>query len=187
MAEEITNIPSSEFDSEDMIPVSITFFYHDFEGNDGEESEVFWISKEDYIKIENYYVKPYAHYIGAMINFDMPQIKTMVEERACHYATNIFISKIECDEDLLSCCWEIDNKQELDDYANSLIDNYIKSNMDRDEQLKIVRGYIDTIIEHLAPKTDKYAYIDEELLFSFIATDLNSNSIASEIQDDNIL
>ena len=99
MADSIDNLNPEETS---MVPVEISFQYHDLECiSDCDTSEKFWISEEDYQKVEEYYVNPDAHYIGVMINTKMPHIRKMVEEKVAYYAMDIFITyirKIDPDE-----------------------------------------------------------------------------------------
>lgn len=85
------------------VPVLITFAYH-FENEDngdeydGEETKSFRVTEEEYEKIQDYYAHPWAHYIGVMINHEMPRINKMVEEAAPENVYHIFILQIELDD-----------------------------------------------------------------------------------------
>ena len=82
---------------EDEVPVLITFAWHDQEGTGGESTEPFFITKEEYEKFQAYY-DSYAHYIGVMINNEMPRIRKMIEEDY-YYLRDIFILDIVYDGD----------------------------------------------------------------------------------------
>lgn len=91
------------------VPVMITFAFHTKgdEEYDGKDTVPFWVTEEEYKKIQDYYAHPWAHFIGVMINHEMPRIKKMVEEAVSEYASNIFIEQIELDErdeDDVDCC-----------------------------------------------------------------------------------
>ena len=79
------------------VPVLITFAFTCDEG-DGQSTERFRITEEEYVNILDYYAHPYAHYIGVMINSELPRIKQMVEDEVSWYADDIFIERIELDE-----------------------------------------------------------------------------------------
>ena len=82
------------------VPVLITFAYHTKgdEVYDGEDTLPFWITEEEYEKIQDYYAHPWAHFIGVMINHEMPRINKMVVDAVSEYAFNIFIEQIELDD-----------------------------------------------------------------------------------------
>ena len=77
------------------VPVLITFAYCDLEEiGDGSSTEPFWVTEEEFKKIQDYYAHPYAHYIGVMINHELPRITQMVEKEVSWYAKDIFIEQI---------------------------------------------------------------------------------------------
>ena len=82
------------------VPVLITVAYHTKgdEVYDGEDTLPFWITEEEYEKIQDYYAHPWAHFIGVMINHEMPRINKMVVDAVSEYAFNIFIEQIELDD-----------------------------------------------------------------------------------------
>ena len=59
---------------------------------DGEYSVFFWISDRDYSKIEEYNIHPWAHHIGVMINFYMPEFYDKVDKAVV--STGIFITEV---------------------------------------------------------------------------------------------
>ncbi len=186
MEAQIGNIPSSEFDADDMIPVSISFYFHDLECiGDGEASEVFWISKDDYLKIEEYYSKPWAQFIGVMINLQMPELKRMVEERVSGYAMDVFISHVTCDEDVLSHCFEHDDNAGFDEYARSLVACAIDSDMAPEDLVALVRSTIDDLKE-IFPHTDKYVYIDEQLLIDVVSGSFPGRPLRDDIVNEDL-
>ena len=83
------------------VPVLITFAYHTTIGDkvyDGVDTLPFWVTEEEYEKIQDYYAHPWAHFIGVMINHEMPRINKMVVDAVSEYAFNIFIEQIELDD-----------------------------------------------------------------------------------------
>ena len=80
---------------EGQVVVKVTFMFHDLECiGDGEDSVFFWATKEEYHKFEEYNEKPWAHYIGVMINLHMPEFARRVAEAVSYYAMDVFISDI---------------------------------------------------------------------------------------------
>ena len=82
------------------VPVLITFAYYtkgDVE-YDGEDTLAFWVTEEQYEKIQEYNAHPWAYFIGVMINLEMPRINKMVEEEVSEYAYHIFVMQIELDD-----------------------------------------------------------------------------------------
>ena len=77
------------------VVVKVTFMFHDLELiGDGEDSVFFWATEEEYRKFEEYNKKPWAHYIGVMINLQMPEFLMRVANAVSDYATDVFISDI---------------------------------------------------------------------------------------------
>lgn len=80
---------------EGQVVVKVTFMFHDLELiGDGETSIFFWATEDEYHKFEEYNAKPWAHYIGVMINFQMPEFQKRVAEAVSDYARDVFISEI---------------------------------------------------------------------------------------------
>ena len=80
---------------EGQVVVKVTFMFHDLELiGDGEDSVFFWATEEEYRKFEEYNKKPWAHYIGLMIRFQMHDFQRRVEEAVSSYAMDVFISDI---------------------------------------------------------------------------------------------
>ena len=106
------------------VPVLITFAYHTKgdEVYDGEDTLPFWITEEEYEKIQDYYAHPWAHFIGVMINHEMPRINKMVVDAVSEYAFNIFIEQIELDDGDGD---EYDNDYREQDETNDDMTNYV--------------------------------------------------------------
>ena len=80
---------------EGQVVVKVSFMFHDLECiGDGEDSIFFWATEEEYRKFEEYNEKPWAHYIGVMINLHMPEFVKRVAEAVSDYAIDVFISDI---------------------------------------------------------------------------------------------
>ena len=110
------------------VPVLITFAYHTKgdEVYDGEDTLPFWITEEEYEKIQDYYAHPWAHFIGVMINHEMPRINKMVVDAVSEYAFNIFIEQIELDDGDGD---EYDNDYREQDETNDDMTNYIDEDL----------------------------------------------------------
>jgi len=110
------------------VPVLITFAYHTKgdEVYDGEDTLPFWITEEEYEKIQDYYAHPWAHFIGVMINHEMPRINKMVVDAVSEYAFNIFIEQIELDDGDGD---EYDNDYREQDETNDDMTNYVDEDL----------------------------------------------------------
>ena len=92
--EELGKKQISEEEIED-VTVIISFAYHDLEQiADGDDEAPFFISKDEWKKIEEYYAKPWGHYIGIMINLEMPKLKERFCEEVSSWATDVFITNV---------------------------------------------------------------------------------------------
>lgn len=92
--EDLNNDMSAQ-EREGQVVVKVTFMFHDLELiGDGEDSAFFWATEEEYRKFEEYNDKPWAHYIGVMINLQMPEFMRRFAAAVSDYATDVFISEI---------------------------------------------------------------------------------------------
>ncbi len=110
------------------VPVLITFAFHT-KGDkeyDGEDTLPFWVTEEEYEKIQDYYAHPWAHFIGVMINHEMPRINKMVVDAVSEYAFNIFIEQIELDDGDGD---EYDNDYREQDETNDDMTNYVDEDL----------------------------------------------------------
>ena len=105
------------------IPVVITYAYNYADIADGRDDMLCWVTEEEYKKIQAYYAHPYAHYIGVMINFELPRIKEMVQDQVGENVKDVFIEEIRmADED--GMLFDYDEESEVPEQSDiPAIDN----------------------------------------------------------------
>lgn len=138
-----TKINPNIEEHEGMVPVVISFFYYDLESLlDGEDQGIFWITEDEYKKVEKYNAHPFAHHIGVL---RFPRITHMVETMVSHYASNIFFSDIRLAEDEdFDDIWDYGIFSE-DDYAVPKDSNEVdRSMLDEDQEKQKKLGHDDS-------------------------------------------